>query len=411
MVVIIDTGIPVTIVWSILNSREKPAELLKRKFIEDFINVLRDIKELNILVGFSVLDPEHEFDYLEEIRDNYLGSVEVLPILQLNAGLHSIQTDLQQIDTEGDVIGSLCPSRGAGFISALAKRSVEKFGSFSIDITDMFYFGTRGITSCFCLNCINELKTLLNNDESVIEFVLRGGLKDIVSSETDRSYTIMPIDKLMRNEEAGDISKKQLKNKIKYSYQFFQARSKLVGKLVVESFKDVNGYKAIFLEGSSMEAATSVITEVFLDYIDNFGKNVDIDIYVSKDYTAPRDSAKRIGIYNILRGRYLVNQFSFTLYHYYKLLSATSKYLNKENYIIINLYSELERRIANLMSVAERSWRPNLKNLKGLSRNYAIYGLKPIIEFTNDLMGRITFLVDKAERNEVLSSFDIKFFT
>lgn len=409
--IVIDTGLPASVLWDALSlsSREGIARLLEEKF-RGFINDLKSINGSKVLVGFSVLDPEHELDDLREIQEKYFkGSpIDVLPILQLNGGFRTIRTDLQQVDNEGDVIGSLCPSRGVSFISSLAKESVERFGGFSIDITDIFVFTPKGLTTCVCPICLNEMKSLLQEDgESVIEFVFRGGLKSVVSSKDRGGYRILPVSrlKIVEGIGAGGAREESSGQEIRLSYLFFKARSKLVGKLVVEAFRGVSGYKAVFLQGDSVEAATSVVTEVFLEYIDSSGKDLDVHVYAHSVPTSQGGRATNVGVYNVPKGRYLVNQFSEVLYHYYKLLLATSRYSDEDDSEIDNSRFEMKKRAHKLMSAVSRCWVPSLKKLGELSGDYTIYGLESIQELTNILLGSISLLTSRAERDELLSMF------
>jgi len=389
-VVIFDTGLPAKILQLVLQRNVRKGYL--RDKLRRYVELLKGLRggEQRVFIGISILDPYNEIYSLEEVQRELELEGVVLPILQLNGGIGTVNPLFHQVDIDGDRAGSICPSRGGDELRNIAAEFTEKFGAFSIDITDMFVFSPEGLTSCMCDSCKRTLRDILREDirdESkayeVINAVLGKKLAHIVNKVSKTGYSIINLSKFENSEtisEELDEETNEEMNAVKVGYLFFKARSKLTARFVLSGLKDVKGYKAVFLEGSSMEGATSVFTKTFINSINDY----DIDFYTS--IRQERHQAN-IGVYNLNRGRYLVNQFSEALWTYVNqtiylseiLISIAIKKAKKErSRKPRDLELELLRRFQKLTKAAATAWEPPIERLSKLKGKYAVYGRREL---------------------------------
>jgi len=408
-VVIIDTGLPAKILQLALQRNVRRGYF--RDKLRRYVELLKGLRggEQRVFIGISVLDPYNEIYSLEEVQRELELEGVVLPILQFNGGIGTVNPLFHQVDIDGDRAGSICPSRGDDELRNIAAEFTEKFGAFSIDITDMFVFSPEGLTSCMCDSCKRTLRDILCEDtgdeskaDKVVNAVLERKLARIVNKVSETGYSIINLSKFENSEtisEEIDEKADEEINAVEIGYLFFKARSKLTARFVLNGLRDVKGYKAVFLEGSSMEGATSVFTKTFINSINNY----DIDFYTSM---GQKKHQANIGVYNLNRGRYLVNQFSEALWTYVNkaiylseiLISATVKKAKKEGARESkNLELELLRRFQKLINATATAWEPPIERLNKLKGKYAVYGRREL-ELAQALLLNI---------NEITEYYDI----
>jgi len=388
---IIDLGLPANVLKMYVERRE--ANNVVKSSIEELIRVAESLKDINVFIGVSVLDPYRDIYDLEEVEKE-LG-LRILPIIQITAGVHTFSDLSHQIDTEGDDIGSLCPTRGRDEFGYLAESFLNKFKAFSIDITDMFAFSPeKGLTSCLCPSCINAINSILRNEgvdpDEVINAVYRGVLRYAVESRDENGYSTYPL-RLMKYEESKYVFEglpKDLLRALELSYLFIKARSILVTKLISDAFSGKNGYKAVFLESGKNEGIISVFSDTTMER----EEVPDIDFYVGSAAIIRfvQLGKQNVGVYNYPRGRYPVGKLSESLWRY----ASAAQYIHKKAKGTSEISKKLKRELKRAMDlynnlVMARIYVPRLEYLVRQAINYAVFGLEPAMKLVKYIIETI----------------------
>jgi len=351
-------------------------------------------------------------------------------LIEFHAGVSLSPYD--QLDTEGDPAGSACPTRGRTWLKNLVSKLAGECSGVILDLTDFFvYSPDKGVASCLCENCTKRLKELIGNEiphflqnantrlssDEVIEEIENGlALKALVPEENEGGYTFIKppssarlIDLLADHRIArlaqsfGKRGQSTYDRALASLTLFLRARSRLTGEMLAEALGSLESYKAVCLEGTSMEGATSPLTDEVAPYLNRYG----VEIWVHGSAYAGD-----FRLYNLKRSRYSVNQLNEVVWQAVKM--AQDGIFTPRDDLKSKLRHEVLFRWRKLATTVSRSWIPaGLQEVQTLGGKYAVLGWPPEVwEFTKEVVTLLTknydFIVSYfQEMREVKSSFYI----
>jgi len=357
--VVLDTGIPASVFELVYNAYANELN----KYVEGIKNIVGAIKQKKVYVGFSVFKPA-DLGFLEKLREVDFGA-DIMPIFTFDNLVVPSPNSCAQVDVDGDVAGSICPTRGIQWF----KRLVEglKWRSVGVDVTDMYEFSAEsGNVSCLCETCRREIGKIIGR--KALSVIKKLGIRRIalstVRSRDEEGYSPFPFKYLKENKMSID--------KLA-AYRFFAARSVVTARFLKEALSGVEGYRAVFAQGISIEYATAPVAKILVKELEGSG------IVVFSNSQMPCRSG--IGVYNLRRGRYMINKISLALWLMGEELREGLKSPPFRRVRALEAWDDLIRAV-------NTSWTPSVEELDEGECDYAVFGMPPQREL-------LKFVIDK----------------
>ncbi|MGC8987765.1 hypothetical protein [Infirmifilum sp.] len=367
--VIVDLGIPAEVLGFLPNLK---ADSLSQPLLESWEQALRAIKNNGAVAAIPVLS--------EAGADVALPGLEPKETVAILTPLVN-PPDCSQVDSEGDLVRELCPTRGYECLNSMLKKLAEVYAGVVVDLTDFYEFSSEhGYFSCVCEKCMKEYEGELRevikdserelkeassgalSPEDVLEKVQAGALKILVKSKSEDGYIphqVMPTHNLSRllkivEASAPDASREQ----VACAYLFVKARDRVCAKFVGKALKEAGGsYSAVAVE-SDIHSIVGCSARGFIEQ----GLEVWVGRLVSEYQGAT------IRFYNLPRCRYLVNSFNFLIWHYLELLKLQTPLIEVSRQKLMNAWQQLSAAVSTY-------WRPASKPPSGM--RYALLGWPP----------------------------------
>lgn len=380
---IVDIGVAYDVLMIIFD------ELYDKLSNGNVYGIYRDILKKTIAVpkAIPILKPEN-IKALDEFEDIHEG--DLIVVLELHAGNIRFGP-YQQIDNDGDEIGSMCLTRGKGWLKNYLSEICNKYRGVVIDLCDYFACDPRDRTlSCLCDSCLVELKKYVNEQldqgvlrdtgielstDEVIEEVRKGlairaaakirgdgwtpltipprlSLRDILQLPKLEEYRSNFLEVVSKN----STDRRANFEKALASYVLFaRARSIATARNIIEVLSGLSCYKGVTIEHTGSYTLT-------LDVVEELSHN-GIDVWIDRMTGGAR-------YHNMPRSRYLLGQLNESLFSYMLrgTLGARSDAEGKE---LLNKIMLLWGRTIFALS---RAWIPDPDGVRGTGLRCAVFG-------------------------------------
>jgi len=357
--VVLDTGIPASVFELVYDTYAKELN----KYVEGIKSIVSMIKQKKVYIGFSVFRPA-DLGSLEKLREVDFGA-DIMPVFTFDNVVATSPNSYAQVDADGDVVGSICPTRGIQWFKRVVQGLRWRF--VGVDVADMYIFSSeRGNVSCLCETCRREIGKITGRETLGVikELGIRNVVLSVIQSKDEEGYSPYPFKYL---KEQGESIERQV------AYRFFAARSVLTARFLKETLSGVGEYRAAFVQGIAIEYATAPVAKILVKELEGSG------IVVFSNSQVPCRSG--VGIYNLRRGRYMIHKISLALWLMGEELKAGLKPPPP-------LRARASDALDDLLRVVITSWVPSVEELDEGECDYAVFGVPPQKEL-------LKFVVDK----------------